>query len=37
VQVPDRDPNDRKDYTAIVGSIAQVMASLVAIIAIAKR
>ncbi|MEO7966935.1 MAG: SLBB domain-containing protein [Gemmatimonadaceae bacterium] len=37
VHVPDRDPNDRKDYTAIAGSIAQVLASLVAIIVIAKR
>ena len=37
VDVPQKDPNDRKDYTAIVGSVAQVIASLVAIIAIAKR
>ncbi len=37
VHVPNRDPNDRRDYTAMAGAIAQVMASLVAIIAIAKR
>jgi protein involved in polysaccharide export with SLBB domain len=37
VTVPARDPNDRKDYTAMVGSIAQVLASLVAIIAIARN
>jgi protein involved in polysaccharide export with SLBB domain len=37
VTVPARDPNDRKDYTAMVGSVAQVLASLVAIIAIARN
>ena len=37
VNVPQRDPNDRKDYTAIVGSVAQVLASLVAIIVVATR
>ncbi len=37
VAVPAKDPNDRKDYAAIVGSVASVLASLVAILAIAKR
>jgi polysaccharide biosynthesis/export protein len=37
VYVPQRDPNDKKDYTAMVGSVASVLASLVAIIAISKR
>ena len=37
VHVPARDPADRKDYTAIVGSVAQVLASLVAIVAITRR
>jgi protein involved in polysaccharide export with SLBB domain len=37
VTVPARDPNDKKDYVAMAGSIAQVLASLVAIIAIARR
>jgi protein involved in polysaccharide export with SLBB domain len=37
VTVPERDPNDRKDYTAIAGSIAQVLASLVAIIVVVRR
>ncbi|MFN8582184.1 MAG: SLBB domain-containing protein [Gemmatimonadaceae bacterium] len=37
VSVPARDPNDKKDYAAIVGSVASVLTSLVAILAIAKR
>jgi protein involved in polysaccharide export with SLBB domain len=37
VVVPSKDPNDKKDWTAIVGSLAQVTAGLVAIIAISKR
>ncbi|MFN8570898.1 MAG: SLBB domain-containing protein [Gemmatimonadaceae bacterium] len=37
VAVPAKDPNDHKDYAAIVGSVASVLASLVAILAIAKR
>jgi protein involved in polysaccharide export with SLBB domain len=37
VTVPERDPDDRKDYTAIAGSIAQVLASLVAIIVVVRR
>jgi protein involved in polysaccharide export with SLBB domain len=37
VVVPERDPNDRRDYNQMVASVAQVLASLVAIIAIATR
>jgi polysaccharide export outer membrane protein len=37
VFVPQKDPNDRKDWTAIVGSVAQVLTSLVAVVAIATR
>lgn len=37
VIVPTKDPNDRKDWTAIVGSIAQTTASLVAIIVVLRR
>ncbi|HJP61409.1 MAG TPA: SLBB domain-containing protein [Gemmatimonadaceae bacterium] len=37
VVVPVKDPGDKKDWTAIVGSTAQVLASLIAILAIAKR
>ena len=37
VTVPQKDPADRKDYTAIVGSVAQVLASLVAIIVVVRR
>ncbi|MGE0352250.1 MAG: SLBB domain-containing protein [Gemmatimonadales bacterium] len=35
--VPERDPADRKDYVAIFGSIAQVLASIVAIVVVATR
>jgi protein involved in polysaccharide export with SLBB domain len=37
VVVPVEDPNEKKDWTAIAGSIAQVLASTVAIIAIIGR
>jgi polysaccharide biosynthesis/export protein len=37
VVVPARDPNEKKDYTAMAGAVAQVLASIVAIIAIAAR
>jgi protein involved in polysaccharide export with SLBB domain len=37
VTVPARDPNDRKDYTAMAGAIAQVLASIVAIVVVATR
>jgi hypothetical protein len=37
VVVPVKDPNARKDWAAIVGSVAQVLASVVAIVAIATR
>ena len=37
VFVPTRDPNDKKDWTAIVGSVAQITASLVAIIVVVTR
>jgi hypothetical protein len=32
VTVPEKDPNDKKDYTAIAGSIASVLSASVAII-----
>jgi protein involved in polysaccharide export with SLBB domain len=37
VFVPTRDPNDKKDWTAIVGSVAQIIASAVAIIVVVTR
>jgi polysaccharide export outer membrane protein len=37
VVVPERDPNDKRDYAQAVGSVAQVLASLVAIIALIVR
>ena len=37
VFVPEKDPNDRKDYTAISGSVAQILASLVAIVVVVSR
>jgi hypothetical protein len=37
VVVPVKDPNAKTDWTAVVGSTAQVLASLVAILAIATR
>ncbi len=37
VFVPQKDPTDRKDYVAMVGAVAQVLASLVAIIVVATR
>lgn len=37
VTVPARDPNDRKNYAAIAGSVAQVLASLVAILVVVRR
>jgi protein involved in polysaccharide export with SLBB domain len=37
VVVPEKDPNDRKDYAQIAGSVAQVLASLIAIIAVITR
>lgn len=37
VFVPTKDPNDKKDWTAITGSIAQAVAATVAIIAIARK
>ena len=37
VVVPEEDPDAKRDYAAIAGSIAQVLASVVAIIAIATR
>jgi len=37
VFVPERDPNDRRDYVAAAGSIAQILASLVAVVAIVAR
>ncbi|MEP7325435.1 MAG: SLBB domain-containing protein, partial [Gemmatimonadota bacterium] len=35
--VPERDPADKKDYVAIVGSLAQIVASIVAIVVVATR
>jgi polysaccharide export outer membrane protein len=37
VFVPERDPADKRDWLAVTGSIAQILASLVAIVAIARR
>lgn len=37
VFVPTKDPDDRKDWTAIIGSVAQVTASIVAIIVVVTR
>jgi hypothetical protein len=37
VTVPEKDPNDKKDYTAIAGSLAQILAATVAVIALVKR
>jgi polysaccharide export outer membrane protein len=37
VVVPSKDPDDRKDWTAIAGSIAQITASVVAIIVVVTR
>ena len=37
VFVPQKDPTDRKDYVAIVGAVAQVLASLVAIVVVLTR
>jgi polysaccharide biosynthesis/export protein len=37
VAVPERDPNARRDYAQIAGSVAQIIASVVAIVAIALR
>ena len=37
VYVPEKDPADRKDYTAITASVAQILASLVAIIVVVTR
>jgi protein involved in polysaccharide export with SLBB domain len=37
VVVPERDPNDRRDYVQAIGSIAQVLASLVAIVVVITR
>lgn len=37
VVVPAKDPDDKKDWTAIAGSVAQITASLVAIIVVVSR
>lgn len=37
VVVPERDPEDKKDWTAIAGSAAQILASAVAIIVVVTR
>lgn len=37
VFVPEKDPNSKKDWTAIVGSVAQILASTVAVIAVITR
>ncbi len=37
VQVPEKDPSDSGDRLALVGSIVQILASLVAIVAVASR
>jgi protein involved in polysaccharide export with SLBB domain len=37
VFVPEKDPNDKRDYVAAAGAVAQIMASLVAIIVVVSR
>jgi protein involved in polysaccharide export with SLBB domain len=37
VYVPERDPNDKKDWAGLLGSIAQILASTVAIVVVATR
>ncbi|HKG91384.1 MAG TPA: SLBB domain-containing protein [Gemmatimonadaceae bacterium] len=37
VFVPEKDPVERRDYLAVAGTIAQILASLVAVVAIAAR
>jgi hypothetical protein len=37
VFVPEKDPADRKDYVAIAGAVAQILASLVAIVVVVSR
>ena len=37
VFVPEKDPTDKKDYTAMAGSVAQILASLVAIVVVVTR
>jgi hypothetical protein len=37
VSVPQKDPNDRRDYAAIANSTSQIVASLIAIIALLRR
>jgi protein involved in polysaccharide export with SLBB domain len=36
VFVPDKDPTDRKDYLAITGSVAQILGSIVALLAVVR-
>jgi hypothetical protein len=37
VFVPARDPGDRRDYTAILGVAAQILASVVTIVVVSTR
>jgi hypothetical protein len=37
VFVPEKDPNDKRDWNGITASIASVVASLVGIVAIIRR
>jgi polysaccharide export outer membrane protein len=37
IYVPEKDPADRRDYVAAVGAVAQILASLVAIVVVLKR
>ena len=37
VTVPERDPNDKKDYTAMVTSVAQVTATLIGLIVLIRK
>jgi protein involved in polysaccharide export with SLBB domain len=37
VHVPERDPNERKDYVAMAGAVAQILASIVAVIVVVTR
>jgi hypothetical protein len=37
IYVPARDPNDKKDWAGLLGSIAQIVASTLAIVVVATR
>jgi hypothetical protein len=37
VFVPEKDPNEKRDYVAAAGAVAQILASLVAILVVVTR